>query len=161
MTEKSLSQWIRCALLLIALCGIAVCALWVPMGIGGVGIEDAMWTKAQSIALWVQFVFHWVVSLPCFWMLTVAWRMTSDMKNGCFFTSENALRIKKAAQVLFVSILVFLTGNGVFAALKWNKAFVLYCFVAVIGLILVVLLAALSHYLFRAAELQEECEGTI
>ena len=161
MTEKTLSRWVRCAILLIAVCGVAICALWVPMTVGGWGIDESKFSETQSVALWVQFVFHWVVSLPCFWLLTVAWRIASDMRNGKFFSEENSLRLKQAAQVLFVSLLVFLAGNTVFAILKWNAMFAVYCFIAVVGLVLVVLLAVLSHYLFRAAELQEECEGTI
>ena len=74
---------------------------------------------------------------------------------------QNSLRTKQAACVLTMDLLVFLVGHTVFALLQWNQLYILYCFAAVIGLVLVMLLSILSHYLYRAAELQEESDGTI
>ena len=77
------------------------------------------------------------------------------------FVLENSLRTKRAAYILTVDLLIFIIGHTVFALLQWNALYGLYVFVAVIGLVFVMLLTILSHYLCRAAELQEESDGTI
>ena len=160
MTEKILSRWVRLVIILIAISGVLSCSLWVPIRIGGWSFNGQQ-VAIKGVELWVQFVFHWIVSLPCFWILTVAWRITTDMKNDLLFTMENSVRVKHAAQELFVSVLVFLVGNVIFAILKWNSVLMTNCFVAVLGMVMSVLFAVLSYYLYRAAELQEECDGTI
>lgn len=159
MTEKSLVFWIRSMIVAMILCGIAICALWIPMGVEGLWLGGE--TNMQSVELWVQSAFFWVTALPCFWILTVAWSVTTDMKSGKLFTVENSVRIKRVALVLFIDLLVFLAGNLVFAILQWHAQMLTYCFVGLAGFVLVAFFAALSHYLFRAAELQEESEGTI
>lgn len=161
MNEKYLSILMRCAILLIGFCGVAICIFWVPVGVSGWLVRDTTWTELQTVEFWVQFAFQWLVSLPCFWLLLLAWRVTADMRNGRLFVMQNSLRTKQAACVLTMDLLVFLVGHTVFALLQWNQLYILYCFAAVIGLVLVMLLSILSHYLYRAAELQEESDGTI
>ena len=161
MSEKKLSLLMRLAIILIAVCGVAICAFWVPVGIFGWLNRGVAWADLQTIEFWLQFIFQWMVSLPCFYLLFLAWHITADMKEGKLFAFENSLRTKRAAYVLTVDLLVFLIGHTVFALLQWNTVYGLYAFVAVIGLILAVFLVVLSHYLCRAAELQEESDLTI
>ncbi len=159
MTERSLANWMRCLIVAMAACGISICILWVPMGVEGVWLGGS--ADVRSTELWVQSAFFWMTAIPCFWILTVAWNMTIDMKTGKLFTVENSLRVKRVALVLTVALIVFLVGNLVFAILGWHRYMLVYCLVGLMGFVLVACFAALSHYLYRAAELQEESEGTI
>ena len=109
----------------------------------------------------MQYVFHWLVSFPCFWLLIMAWGITSDMKNGRLFIEKNVVRVKLATAILLGDILLFLIGNITFAILGWNELLVLHLFAAVVGLTIAILLFIFSQYLMRAASLQEECDLTV
>ena len=158
MTGKSLCFWVRCAIVAMAICGICVCAFWYPRSIS--------WTtdtlqKARETAYWMQIVFYWLTSLPCFAVLAIGWKLTTAIQAETLFQAENAKAVKMAVQILFADIAVFLIGNVVFLTLGWNDFALLYLFLAVLGLVIGVFMAILSHYLYKAAELQEENEGTI
>lgn len=157
--EKLLANWMRCMIVAMAICGLAICILWIPIGVEHIGAEKQL--DLQSIELWVQMAFFWVVAMPCFWILKVAWDITIEMKRERLFTLQNAVRIKKIAKVLMIDIIVFLAGNFIFFILEWHKHMALYCLVGLMGFVLVVCFWSLSHYLLRAAELQEENEGII
>ena len=158
MTEKSLCIWVRYAILAIAICGVCACAFWYPYSVS--------WsTKAlqatQKVAYWVQLVFYWLISLPCFALLCMGWKITTAIKEDRLFVEQNATLVKKAVHILFADIIVFLVGNAIFLALGWNAFALLYLLFAVVGLVISVFMAILSHYLYKAAVLQEESEGTI
>ena len=161
MQDKKLSFLMRTSIIFIAVCGIAICLLWVPMGEFGWKIGEAWLFEGQTKEFWVQIVFHWMVSLPCFYLLWLAWQVTKDMQKGRLFIVQNSVRVKYATYVLAGDLLLFLLGHTLFALLRWNTSYILYLLVALIGFIVVVFLTVLSHYLLRAAELQEESEGTI
>ena len=161
MRDKKLSLLIRVSIIFIAVCGVAICLLWVPMGEFGWKIGDVWSFEGQTKEFWSQIIFHWMVSLPCFYLLWLAWQVTSDMKKGRLFIFENSLRVKHAMYILTVDLLLFLVGHTLFALLRWHTFYIIYLLVALIGLIVVVFLTVLSHYLLRAAELQEESDGTI
>lgn len=161
MQDKKLSSLIRASIILIAVCGMAICLLWVPMGEFGWKMGDVWLLDGQVKEFWAQIVFHWIVSLPCFYLLWLAWQVTGDMKKGRLFIFENASRVKYATWILAGDLLLFLLGHTLFALLRWNTCYMVYLLVALIGLIVTVFLGVVSHYLSRAAELQEESDATI
>ena len=161
MKDKKLSFLMRVSIISIAVCGIAICLLWVPMGEFGWKIGDEWLFEGQTKEFWSQIIFHWIVSLPCFYLLWLAWQVTNDMQKGRLFIFENSLRVKRAMYILTADLLLFLLGHTLFALLRWHAFDIIYLLVALMGLIVVVFLTVLSHYLSRAAELQEESDGTI
>ena len=83
------------------------------------------------------------------------------MQKGRLFTEENVRLVKKSTVILLVDILLYLTGNIIFAVLGWNEWFILQLFAAIVGLIIAILLFILSQYLMKAAVLQEESDLTV
>lgn len=158
MTGKALCFWVRCAIAAIAVCGVCVCAFWYPYSVAWAtnGMQ-----KGYETAYWTQLIFYWLVSLPCFGLLALGWNVTTAIKEDRLFKEENAKAVKTAVQILFADIGVFFIGNVIFLALGWNAFAFLYLFFAIIGLVIGIFMAILSHYLYKAAELQEESEGTI
>lgn len=151
MTEKSLCFWVRCAILAVAAVGLTVCAVWIPISVLGAGVT----------ARWIQRIFYWLTSLPCFVALAMGWAVSSEMKKGALFKEKTAKLVKLAALMLFVDIAVFFIGTLVFFLLDWNELLLLYSVVSAVGMIVVLFLFIVSHYLLKAAVLQEESEGTI
>ncbi len=151
MTEKSLCFWVRCAIIAVAIVGITVCAVWIPASVLG----------ADAMGRWIQRIFYWLTSVPCFVALAMGWMVSSEMKKGALFKEKTAKLVKLAALTLFVDIVVFFVGTLVFFLLDWNGLLLLYSVVSAVGMIVVLFLFIVSHYLLKAAVLQEESEGTI
>ena len=158
MTGKALCFWVRCAMIAIAICGVGVCAFWYPFSIT---LTTSGLQESGLVAFWTQLIFYWLTSLPCLVVLCIGWKIAAAIKSDALFKEENAKAVKTAVQILFADIAVFLIGNVVFLVLGWNDFALLYLFFAIIGLVVAIFMAILSHYLYRAAELQEESEGTI
>lgn len=158
MNEKSLSVLTRFAIILIGICGLLSCLFCIPISLGNGSFKNILW---WSLEFSLQYVFHWIVSLPCFGLLIIAWRITSTMSNGKLFLANNALYINYATTILIIDIIVFLIGNIIFAVVGWNSWLILQVFVAITGLIISIFMYILSKYLMRAAVLQEESDLTV
>jgi hypothetical protein len=150
----------RVAIILIGICGGAICLFWLPMTTAK-SFEALSWVALQKVENWIQYAFHWLVSLPCFWLLIMAWKITSNMQKGRLFIEKNAVHVKRATVILLVDILLFLIGNIIFAALGWNEFLILQLFATMVGFIVAILLFVLSQYLMKATSLQEECDLTV
>ena len=163
MTTKSLLFWVRCAIVIIALCGITVCALWYPYSFSIINIDLTATDLSEltTVQGWGLLSFYWAVSIPCFAILIIAWKISASIKTEQLFTNKTAKMIKICALILLVDSSVFLIGNVVFLLLKMNDFAIIYFFLIMGGLVLSVLLSALSHYVAKAAELQELSDGTI
>ena len=163
MTTKSLLFWVRCAIVIIALCGITVCALWYPYSFSIINIDLTATDLSEltTVQGWELLSFYWAVSIPCFAILIIAWKISASIKTEQLFTNKSAKMIKICALILLVDSSVFLIGNVVFLLLKMNDFAIIYFFLIMGGLVLSVLLSALSHYVAKAAELQELSDGTI
>ena len=163
MTTKSLLFWVRCAIVIIALCGITVCALWYPYSFSIINIDLTATDLSEltTVQGWGLLSFYWAVSIPCFAILIIAWKISASIKTEQLFTNKSAKMIKICALILLVDSSVFLIGNVVFLLLKMNDFAIIYFFLIMGGLVLSVLLSALSHYVAKAAELQELSDGTI
>ena len=160
VNEKKLTVLMRTAIVLIGICGVAICLFWLPMN-GNNGGVTLSWEVLQKTENCIQYIFQWVVSLPCFWLLVMAWIIASDMQKERLFVEKNALRVKQATAILLADILLFLIGNIIFALLGWSEWLILHLFAAVVGLIIAILLFIFSQYLMKAANLQEESDLTV
>lgn len=163
MTTKSLLFWVRCAIVIIALCGITVCALWYPYSFSIINIDltAADLSELTTVQGWGLLSFYWAVSIPCFAILIIAWKISASIKTEQLFTNKTAKMIKICALILLVDLSVFLIGNVVFLLPQMNDFAIIYFFLIMGGLVLSVLLSALSHYVAKAAELQELSDGTV
>ena len=160
MDEKRLTLLMRLVIILIGLCGVMICLFWLPMS-SGKGWVAFSWAELKKVEFLAQYAFQWLISLPCFWLLIMAWKMTLDMQKGRLFIEQNVLLVKKATVILLVNIILYLAGNITFSALGWNAWLVLQLFAALVGLIITILLFIFSQYLMQAAVLQEESDLTI
>lgn len=158
MNDKLLSALTRIAILIIGICGLLSCLLWIPISIGNGTLQHLPW---ESLSFLIQYVFHWIVSLPCFVLLFFAWKITSSMNSGKLFLQKNAVYASYASIILAIDISIFLIGNILFSILGWSNWILLHILIAVIGLVVSIFMYVLSKYLIRAALLQEESDFTV
>ncbi|MDR1094033.1 MAG: DUF2975 domain-containing protein [Clostridiales bacterium] len=155
MSSKSLCFWVRCAIGMIAVCGLCVCAAWYPLGTSFSALV------ASDLAAWCMLAFFWLTSLPCFFILVLSWKISAAIKTGDFFTARVAKLIKSSALILFIDLGAFFIGNLVFALLQVNVWALAYFFLTIAGLVTAIFMSVLSHYVAKAAELRDLNEGTI
>lgn len=163
MTTKSLFFWVRCSIVIIALCGLTVCALWYPYSFSliKIGLTNSKLSELTTIQSWGLLSFYWAVSIPCFAILIIAWKISAHIKTEQLFTSKVAKMIKLCALILLIDLGAFFIGNIIFLLLKINDFTIIYFFLIIGGLVLSVFLSVLSHYVAKAAELQEISDGTV
>lgn len=163
MKNSLIAVLVRVVIVVIAACGLAVCAFWYPFSISlsVMGVVDAVPTVAQNVQMWTQLVFYWLVSLPCFGILVLAWLMTNSMKKEAFFNERNVKLAKISALILFVDLLAFLIGNVVFLILGWNDYAIIYFILFAIGLGGAILVKVFEQYMKKAVQMQEDTEGLI
>lgn len=163
MTAKSLSFWVRFSIVIIALCGLTVCALWYPYSFSliKIGLLGSELSELTSIQSWGLLSFYWAVSIPCFVILIIAWKISVYIKTEQLFTIKVANMIKLCALILLIDLGIFLIGNIIFLLLKINDFAIIYFFLIIGGLVLSILLSVLSYYIAKAAELKEISDGTV
>lgn len=153
MSEKVLFRAMKLIVILMGICGIAFDIFLVPLTIA----EKYYGTAVE----WIQWIFQCIVSVPCFWILCLAWRICNDMAEGRLFTFENANRIYKSSIALLGSVSAFLAGKIVFFLLGWNRELLIHLIIAIMGITFLIIMNVLAHYIRRAAELQEESDLTV
>ena len=153
MVEKSLLCLVRITIVVMAICGIAFNIFLVPMTATDIGNNE--------IAIVIQCISQWIISIPCFGVLILAWIISSNMKIGRLFTFENAKRIKQASILLSISIIGFIIAKVLFYCLGWNKELIVHIIIIIVGLTILVMMMLLSYYIYNAAELQEESDFTV
>ena len=158
MSEKRLSVLIRFAIVLSCICGLLSCLFWIPISVGVTSLRNIPW---KSVEFWMQYIFHWMVSLPCFWLLVLAWKVSVSMNKDKLFLEKNSVYVRNASLILTVDIIVFLIGNILFALIGWNSWLILQGLFAVTGLVICIFMYVLSKYLSQAAILQEESDLTV
>ena len=163
MKNSLIALFVRLIIIFIAACGLAICVFWYPFSISlsVMGLADSVPTFEQNIEMWTQLIFYYLVSLPCFIILFLAWLITCSMKKGAFFSGKNIKIIKLSALILFVDLMVFLIGNVVFLILGWNDFALIYFILFVIGLGLTILIMFFENYLKKSVKMQENREVLI
>lgn len=169
MNPKFMSFIIKASIILMALFGLTICAVWYPLVISfttkGISPDLDPTTTAQYIEYYTQLAFYWATSLPCFIILACFWKIGNAIKKNLLFTTKTAKTITTCVRILLVDLIVFIIGNLSFIFIGWSLYFefiyVIYLAIAVIGLIITGCLAILSHFVTQGALLKEEVDLTI
>lgn len=159
MDQKTLSKWLKTILVGIALCAVAVYGWIIP----SMGRSIKMANPEFAYCYWPWLIFIWMTAIPCFGVIGLAWRISTNIGLDRSFTDENALLLKWIAVLAAGDGAFFFAGNAVFAFLNMNHPGVLLASLAVVFTCIAVSVAAaaLSHLIKKAAVLQEQSDLTI
>lgn len=159
MKQKHLSNWLKLILIGIALCGLAVYALVVP--IYGRILQTSY--PELSNRFWPWLLFIWASGIPCYIVLYYAWRIATNIGNDQSFTKQNASLLKKISFLASLDAVFFLIGNVVLLFLNMSHPGVAIASLVIVfvGVAVAVISAALSHLVNKAALLQEQSDWTI
>jgi hypothetical protein len=159
----------RIAIIFVFLIGICICCWWYPLSfslftVGVVSGESAASidiTPAQNTAFWVQLIFSWITSLPCFAVLCLCYKSTCHAKKEDFFSLPNSKLYKWSGLLLLIDSVIFITGHVVFMFLKWNPFVIIYFVLGFLGLIFALVSYAFYGYLLKAVQLKEENDSIL
>lgn len=159
MEQRTLVRWLKLLVIFVAVCGIVLCGGILPM------------EGKRFIAVYPEFsycylpwlIFVWILAIPCFIALVLAWKIFGNIERDCSFCMENADALLKVSFLAAADAGFLFFGNVLFFVLSMNHPAVLLaaCMVAIVGVGISVAAAVLSHLVGKAAKLQEENDLTI
>ena len=152
----------KAAIVLIALCGTAICVLWFPYA-SYVGMPDVKEMGEQAFrAMYAsQLSLLLLSALPCYAIVFFLWKVSDLVAAGRLFTLGAVRYFKLSAVVLFCDIFFFLAVNLTFFCLGANDWLWLYIFIDLCALCVALFFYIVSRCLNEGAKLQEESDGTI
>ncbi len=158
--QKTLSNWLKSVVIGMGILGAIVYGIVLPEVWYQATIDH---TTLGGTAYWIRMCFLWVTGIPCYIALVYAWKVFTEIGNNNSFSFVNARYLKNVAVLALVDTAYYLVGNLVLFFLGLNHPGVLLItfLIAFVGVAVVIVCAALSQLIQRAAELKEENELTI
>ena len=159
MNQKKFSNWLKCILAVVGLCGLILyCAV---MPIYGNHLRTLYPEFANRFLPWL--VFLWISGVPCFITLVFAWKIVVNIGNDWSFSYENARLLQWISRLAAGDAIFFFVGNILLLLLNMSHPSVVLASLAVVfvGIAIAVGSAALSYLVRKAAVLQEQSDLTI
>ena len=163
MKPYSLSVLVKIAIMVFALCGILICIFAYPNYVTAATLtgEDQIPTPDESYIINAQIIFFRIVSIPCFILLALFWKLTGSIAQSTVFSYGTSKLFKACSLILLIDVTILITGNIVMSCLGWNIFPSIKAVLPAAGMIVTVALYLLSHLINEAARLKEEVSGTI
>lgn len=159
MEQRTLVQWLKFLVIFTAVCGAALCVGVLPLE--GKRMAAIYPEFAYCYLPWL--VFLWILAVPCFAALILAWKIFVNIEKDCSFCMENAEYLQKISYLAAADAGILFLGSALFLALGMNHPAVLLAslLIVVVGIGVSVAAAVLSHLVRKAAMLQEQSDLTI
>ncbi len=159
MEQHRLIKWLKFLVIFAAGCGM-VMDLGVLPGVGSWMVDLA---PEFGGYFWPWLIFLWILSVPCYMALWMAWKIFTDIEKDRAFTMENAKRMGNVSFLAAADAVLLVVGNAVYLILHMNHPGVLLAsfFIALVGIAIAIAAAMLSHLIRKAARLQDESDWTI
>ena len=159
MEQHILVRWLKILVIFMVICGVALCAGVLPLA----GKELAMKYPEFAYCYYPWLVFLWIMALPCFAALRLAWKIFVNIEKDHSFCMENADYLKKISFLAGADAGILFLGNVLFLLLSMSHPGILLgaLLVVIVGVGVSVAAAVLSHLVRKAAVLQEQSDLTI
>ncbi len=156
MTQSTLCKHLKALLICTALFGIAVYLIIMP-----ICLREMFPDSSVARAIWMGFLL--VALIPCYPVLGYGWKIAHRIGQDRSFCRENAVALKRIAQIATVDTVYVFVVQTVFLMTGLSRATIAMFALAVvfIGVAITVAATALSHLVLKAAVLQEESDATI
>ncbi|MBQ4354560.1 MAG: DUF2975 domain-containing protein [Clostridia bacterium] len=160
MSQKTLSCWLKAVIVVVALVGVWLYGLIVPMVASSIReVEDHLYHPV--------LIFLLGTGVPCFASLVFAWKIASEIGRDNSFSRINAKCMKIISGLALGDVIYFALGMTLIV-LVYREAFLWFfplcmfsLFLIIAGLAISVCSAALSHLILKAAAIREENDMTI
>ena len=158
--QKTLSNWLKGVVIGMGVLGAIVYGVVLPMVWQNATADH---TSLGGTAYWIRMGFLWITAIPCYIALVYAWKVFTEIGSNNSFSFVNAKYFKNIDILAMVDTAYYLVGNLVMFFLNMNHPGVLLIsfLISFVGVAVVIVCAALSQLILKAAELKEENELTI
>ncbi len=159
MKQKSLSSWLKIAIVMLAVFGLVIYGIVIP----SYGLSLATSMPEFAYCFWPWMTLFLLTAVPCYVALVIGWLIAHSIGQNRSFTEINARRMKWISNLAFGDVILFFSGNVMLLFLNMNHpgVFLLSLLPDMVGVAVAVCSAALSHLIFKSAQLQEDTELTI
>ncbi len=162
MSNKKIGICIKVAVVVVTLAGLLMCA-WYPYDVlfsslaWRLGVPDVV----QMVKFIARVAFSWGVSIPCFMIMGLMWKVSARISRGETFSFDIYKYLRLSATTLFIDCGVYFVGNAVFYALGCNPLFIVYMIIGIIGVAVAFCMAALASMAKNAAALKEDNDSIL
>ena len=159
MKQKSLSNWLKVAIFMMGIFGLIIYGVILP----SYGQSLAADYPEFSHCFWPWMTLLLLTAVPCYVALIFGWKIAHDIGLDRSFSEVNAKRMKWISNLAFGDVILFFFGNVMLLFTNMNHPgiFLLSLLPDILGVAISVCAAALSHLIFKSAQLQEDTELTI
>ena len=160
MKQSTLSNWLKFIILGVGICGLIVYGIVIP----ALGQMIAVFEQGEfDYCYWPWLIFIWITAIPCYIVLVLGWKISSNIGKDKSFSSANAKYLKWISILAVADATFFFVGNIVYLFLNMNHpGIVLFSLLVVFaGVAVAIASAALSHLVLKAEVLQEQSDWTI
>lgn len=166
MSQKSLSNWLKMIIVLMAVCGLVVYIYVFPELMSSLvpKIQIDSTEKFAKMGVWFEWMFIlWISAVPCYIVLILGWLIARNIGMDKSFSVANAKYLKYIMIVTLVDCIYFFIANVMmFSRNKSTELIFIVSLVAIFaGIVFAVAVACLSHLVLKASKLQEESDLTI
>lgn len=159
MKQKSLSNWLKCAVVCLAVFGLCIFGGVIPC----YGISIATENPDYAHCFWPWMILVILAAIPCYAALVFGWRIAADIGQNRSFSEANAKRMRWISNLAFGDVLLFFCGNTLLLILNMSHpgVFLLMLLPDMLGVAIAVCAACLSHLIYKSASLQQDADLTI
>ncbi len=159
MKQKSLSRWLKIITIGMAIIGAVLYFAVFPV----IGNEMAERYPEYAHCFYPWLIFLWLTAVPCYIVLIFVWKTAGNIGRDNSFCKDNAVMMKNIFLLAAIDSAFFFVGNIVYWLIGFNHPSILLAsFVIVfLGVSFSVAAAAISHLIFKAADMKEENDLTI
>ncbi|MBE5905200.1 MAG: DUF2975 domain-containing protein [Lachnospiraceae bacterium] len=159
MKQKHLANWLKIMIIGVGICAILVYTVVLP--VCGQAVVDEYPEFANRFRPWMIFLCS--TGVLFFTALVCCFRIATNIGKDCSFSLKNAKLLQWISNMAIGDTAYFFAGNFVMLALNLSHPGVMLAslMVDVVGIAIGVATAALSHLVYKAAEMKEENDYTI
>lgn len=159
MRQKTLANWLKAAIITIAVFGLFLYCILIPY----FGQYLVIQYPEFSYMYVPWLVFLSISGLPCYAVLVLGWLIAVNIGNDRSFSEENARYLKLIAILAGADSIYIFVGDVVLFFLGMNHPGIALMLLSLelIGIPVTIAAAALSHLVKKAAALQEQSDLTI
>jgi len=159
MQQKSLSNWLKVAIICLAVFGLLVYGIVIP----NYGRNLAVQNPDYAHCFWPWMTLLILTAIPCYTALVFGWRIATDIGRDRSFSEANAKRMKWISNLAFGDVILFFFGNTMllFLGMSHPGVFLLSLLPDMLGVAIAVCAAALSHLIYKSAQLQQDADLTV
>jgi len=159
MQQKSLSNWLKVAIICLAVFGLLVYGMVIP----NYGRNLAVQNPDYAHCFWPWMTLLILTAIPCYTALVFGWRIATDIGRDRSFSEANAKRMKWISNLAFGDVILFFFGNTMllFLGMSHPGVFLLSLLPDMLGVAIAVCAAALSHLIYKSAQLQQDADLTV